>query len=291
MNGKSRRTPKVRRLICEEFALSMRLRNLEIHVAITVDLLAERDVDPRKRSVMLLIVPILPVQLIAFYLIRCCRLNGVIGESNQVELRSVALVSRLRLRRWRVLLLVLWLLLLGRNLTLRRIALLITVILLRGRRRIVAAIVSIRIVAVAVNVGIVRIAVRIIAVAVIWITESKVKARPPIGSVAAIVAATIEAPAVAAAEAAHGSTTETADTTPAETAAAAAETAAYATASAGKSTAAAGCASASTGVAAATSAMPATTTLTVSRSNQARGDQSGEEQEFRKSHKNTAFDY
>src|SRR5437868_748657 len=99
---------------------------------------------------MFLVLPILPVQLIAFYLICRCRLNGVVGESNQVELRRIALVSRLRLglRRWRILLLVRWLLLLGRSLALglRRVSLLIAIILLRGRRRIGAAIISVRII-------------------------------------------------------------------------------------------------------------------------------------------------
>ena len=62
--------------------LTTRLRDLEIHVAIAVDLLAERNIDSRERSMMLLILPILPVQLIAFNLIRRCRLNAVVGEGN-----------------------------------------------------------------------------------------------------------------------------------------------------------------------------------------------------------------
>ena len=124
---------------------------------------------------MLLILPILPVQLIAFHFIRTCRLNGVVAESNQVELRLVAPIGRLRLSlgRWRVLLLVLGLLL-GRrsNLPLlrRRVALLITVILLWGGRRVVAAIVSIRIVAV--SIGIVAVPVSRVAIVVGVATES-----------------------------------------------------------------------------------------------------------------------
>jgi hypothetical protein len=120
-----------------------RLGDLEIYVPIPVDLLAERHIDLRERSVMLLIVPILPVQLIAFHLVGHCSLNGVVVESNQVELWLITLICRLRLslRWWRVLLLILRLLL-GRSrrtrlpLALRRgrIALLITVILLRRRR-------------------------------------------------------------------------------------------------------------------------------------------------------------
>ena len=89
---------------------------------------------------MFLIVPILPVQLIAFDLICGRGLDSVVIESDQVELRRVALVGRLRLSlRLRVLLLVLRLLLgwraaLHLTLLLLRVTLLIPIILLgRGR--------------------------------------------------------------------------------------------------------------------------------------------------------------
>jgi len=124
---------------------------------------------------MLLVLPILPVQLIAFDLVRSCRLNAVVGEGNQIELRLIAFIRRLwlRLHLWRILLLRLRLLLRRRAalhlvLLLRRVALLVTVILRRRGRRSVASVLSIGIVAVPVRIGI-RVAVRIVAVAIIRI--------------------------------------------------------------------------------------------------------------------------
>jgi hypothetical protein len=178
------------RLIAKKFALAARLGDLEIHVAIAINLLAEGNVDLRKWGVMLLIVPILPVQLVAFDLVRGCRLNGVIAESNQVELRLVAFISRLRLslRRWRLILGLRLGLLLGwrrsLSLPLRRVALLITVIRLRGRRRGIAA-VSIGIVSVCI--GTVRVPISWVAIVIRVAAESKIETRSVVGPIGAVV--------------------------------------------------------------------------------------------------------
>lgn len=225
---------------------------------------------------MLLILPVLPVQLIAFDLVRRCRLNGVIGESNQIKLRPVAFVSGLGLRLSRILLLVLGLLLrwsAALHLTfLRRVALLITIILLWRGCRVRAPTVSIRIIVV--SIGIVRVPVSRVAVVVGVAPESKIETRPVVW-IAAV---------VAAAESTSVSTTVTTDAAAAETArrsatetAAAAETTAYATAVTTGEPAAAGPASTTARV---TAAMSSTTALPIGSSNQTRGAQSGEERDL-----------
>ena len=70
-----------------------RLGDLEIHVAVAVDLLTKLDINLRKRNMMFLVVAILPVELVAFDLISVRRLNGVIAKSNQVELPRCALIG------------------------------------------------------------------------------------------------------------------------------------------------------------------------------------------------------
>ena len=67
------------------------LRDVEIHVPITIDLLTKGDVDARKRYVIP-IVAILPVDLVAFNFIRGRCLDSVIAEGNQVELSRIAVV-------------------------------------------------------------------------------------------------------------------------------------------------------------------------------------------------------
>lgn len=235
---------------------------------------------------MLLVVPILPVQLIALDLVRSGRLNGVVVESNQVELRLIALIGRLRLGlRWprvllRILLLVLRLLRRRSSLplTLRRwrVALLIPVILLRsGRCRIAAAVVSIRIVPV--SIGIIPVRVTWVAVIVrVAAAKSEIEARPVVRSIPAVVAiaayrSTPESTNAAAAESADATTAES--------------TADAAAMSPGESTAAC---SASAGVSTA-AGMSAATMLSIGCSDQTREAQSSEERDFRKSHIFTAF--
>lgn len=185
-------------------------------MAIAIDLLAKGDVDARKRSVLLLVVTIDPVELIAFDFIRGRCLDGVIVESNQVEvLLPIALVGGLGLSLRRP---ILWLLLLGRRpslaLTLRRIA----VVLLRRWRRGIAAIVGIRIVAVVI--GIVSV-ITIIGVA----AKSKIEAGA--GEVTASII--ITAASIIAAPEAATDTASTNGATPGESAAAASRSAGAAT--------------------------------------------------------------
>ena len=242
---------------------------------------------------MLLILPILPVQLITFDLVRRCRLNGVIGESNQIKFRPVPFISGLRLSISRVLLLILGLLLrwgpaLHLTLLLRRVVLLITIILLRGRRRVGAATVSIRIGAV--SIGIVRVPISRVTIGVRVAAESKIETRSVVRitaaettSVASAVSPTVTAEA-AAPEAAPRSAAET-------TTAAAAETATCATAMTTGESAAAGPASAPARVTAATATVSSTTTLSIGRSNQTREAKSREERDLRKFHFDTAFSH
>ena len=75
-----------------DFPRGRPLRDVEIHVPITIDLLTKGDVDARKRNVMFPIVAILPVELVAFNFIRSRCLDSVIAEGNQVELSRIAVV-------------------------------------------------------------------------------------------------------------------------------------------------------------------------------------------------------
>ena len=75
------------------------LWNLEIHVAIAIDLSAKLDVDARKRSLYLLALTRDPVDLVALDLVCCRCLNRMIVECDQVEvLPLVVPVTRLWLR-------------------------------------------------------------------------------------------------------------------------------------------------------------------------------------------------
>ena len=229
---------------------------------------------------MLLMVPILPVQLIAFDPVSGCRLNGVVAESDQVEPRLVGFIGRLRLnlRRWRILLLVLGLLLRWRRS-------LIPVIRLWGGRRVVvvAAIVSIRIVAV--SVGIVRVPISWVAIVIGVAAESKVKARPPVRPIAAIVAAAESIP-VSTTVTAHAAPTEAANGSAPKTAPNAATTEAAPSAATTKTTTNAAAAPAGES---ASPSVTAAATLTVSGGDEPRKAQRSEERDLGKFHDDTAF--
>lgn len=124
---------------------------------------------------MLPIIAILPVDLIAFHLVSVSRLNGVIGESNQVILpgtpngclrlcllRSSRGRTNLSLTLLRIALGIglLWVILLW-------VALTVSVILLGSRRRGIPAVVGIRINAGAVSVGIVSVIRIAVSVAIV----------------------------------------------------------------------------------------------------------------------------
>lgn len=173
-------------------------------MTVAINLLAKGDVDARKRSVVFLVVPIHPTDLIAVHFVRTRRLHGVIGESNQIELRLIAIIEclRLSLNWWLVLRLLLrsrtglsltlgWVTLL--RVALLRITLLVAIILLRGRgRRIPAVVAAIRIVAVII--GIVSIPIGAVirrAVIIRVAAETKINSGTPVSAAVIVVTAAI----------------------------------------------------------------------------------------------------